>query len=65
MTTPMRHERELSPILADLAMAPYPDYVDNVLGRTGRMRQRPAWTFPGRWLPMDITTRTIPTARLP
>jgi hypothetical protein len=65
MTTPMRHERDLSPILADLAMAPYPDYVDDVLGRTGRMRQRPAWTFPGRWLPMDLTTRTLPTARLP
>ena len=59
MTTPMRHERDLSPILGDLAMAPYPDYVDDVLGRTGRMRQRPAWTFPGRWLPMDLTTRTI------
>jgi Tol biopolymer transport system component len=61
----MRHERDLPPILSDLAMAPYPDYVDDVLGRTGRMRQRPAWTFPGRWLPMDITTRTLPVARLP
>ena len=65
MTAPMRHERDLSPILGDLAMAPYPDYVDDVLGRTGRMRQRPAWTFPGRWLPMDITTRATPVARLP
>ena len=65
MTTPMRHERDLPPILGDLAMAPYPDYVDDVLGRTGRMRQRPAWTFPGRWLPMDLSTRALPTARLP
>ncbi len=65
MTTPMRHERDLPPILGDLAMAPYPDYVDDVLGRTGRMRQRPAWTFPGRWLPMDITTRTAAAPRLP
>ena len=65
MTTPMRRERDLSPILTDLAMAPYPDYVDDVLGRTGRMRQRPAWTFPGRWLPMDLTTRAAPVARLP
>ncbi|HEV8403583.1 MAG TPA: hypothetical protein VGQ31_11160 [Candidatus Limnocylindrales bacterium] len=65
MTTPLRHERDLSPVLGDLAMAPYPDYVEDVLERTGRMRQRPAWTFPGRWLPMDITTRTAPTARLP
>jgi hypothetical protein len=65
MTTPLRHERDLSPILGDLAMAPYPDYVDDVLERTGRMRQRPAWTFPGRWLPMDITTRTTAAPRLP
>jgi Tol biopolymer transport system component len=65
MTTPMRQERDLSPILADLAMAPYPEYVDHVLERTGRMRQRPAWMFPGRWLPMDITTRTIAAPRLP
>jgi Tol biopolymer transport system component len=65
MTTPMRRERDLSPILTDLAMAPYPDYVDDVLGRTGRMRQRPAWTFPGRWLPMDLTTHARPMTRLP
>jgi Tol biopolymer transport system component len=65
MTTPMRQGRDLPPILSDLAMAPYPDYVDSVLGRTSRMRQRPAWTFPGRWLPMDITTRATPVARLP
>ena len=65
MTTPKRYERDLSPILSDLAMAPYPDYVDDVLERTGRMRQRSVWTFPGRWLPMDFTTRALPVPRLP
>lgn len=57
MTTPTRLERALPEILGDLSAGPAPDYLDNVFGRTGRMRQRPAWTFPERWLPMaDITS---------
>ena len=28
-------------------------------------RQRPAWTFPERWLPVDIVTQPAPTAGLP
>ncbi len=28
-----------------------PDYVDEVIAATARVRQRPAWTFPSRWLP--------------
>ena len=57
MTTPERLERNLPSILGDLAMGPTPEYLDDVFARTGRMRQRPAWTFPERWLPMaDITT---------
>ena len=37
-------------------VGPYPDYIDDVLATTAQRRQRPAWTFPERWLPMDITT---------
>jgi len=29
------------------------------------MRQRPAWTFPERWLPMDLATRRLPFATVP
>jgi Tol biopolymer transport system component len=29
-------------------------YLDDVLEQTSRRRQRPAWTFPGRWLPLDL-----------
>jgi Tol biopolymer transport system component len=58
MTTPTRLERELPSILGDIAMGPYPEYVEDVLALTQRSRQRPAWTFPERWLPMtDITRR--------
>jgi Tol biopolymer transport system component len=57
MTTSTRLERELPNILGDLASAPSPEYLDDVFVRTGRMRQRPAWTFPERWLPMADITR--------
>ena len=66
MTTPTRLERDLPPILGDLAMGPTPDYLDDVFAQTGRMRQRPAWTFPERWLPMaDITSRQAFAPRVP
>ena len=66
MTTPERLERSLPSILGDLAMGPTPDYIDDVLGTTAHQRQRPAWTFPERWLPMaDITTRQAVSPRVP
>jgi hypothetical protein len=40
-----------------------PDYTDDILGLTARRRQRPGWTFPGRWLPMDITAPRPAVAR--
>ncbi len=58
MTTPERLERGLPSILTDLAMGPTPEYLDDVFSQTGRMRQRPAWTFPERWIPMADITRT-------
>ena len=33
-------------ILDELAVSPYPDYIDSVLTTTARRRQRPKWTFP-------------------
>ena len=58
MTTPSRLERNLPGILGDLAAGPSPDYLDDVFATTGRTRQRPAWTFPERWLPMADIART-------
>ena len=34
-----------------------PDYLPDIVARAGRTRQRPAWTFLERWLPMDIAVR--------
>ncbi len=65
MTTERRLERDLPQILGDLAMGPYPDYIEDVLSTTAQRRQRPAWTFPERWLPMDIVTTRVPTAAFP
>jgi Tol biopolymer transport system component len=45
-------------MLEDLYVGPSPDYRDDVLAAATVKRQRPAWTFPGRWLPMaDIADR--------
>jgi Tol biopolymer transport system component len=66
MTTPERIERGLPSILADLAMGPTPEYLDDVLVQTARMRQRPRWTFPERWLPMaDIPRERAIAPHLP
>jgi hypothetical protein len=50
MTTELR-PADLSAILGDLATGPYPEYIDDVLGATERIRHRPRWTYPERWLP--------------
>jgi Tol biopolymer transport system component len=43
-------------LLTEIADPRVPDYFDIVVSRTGRSRQRPAWTFPERWLPMSVVT---------
>ncbi len=66
MTTDRQPQRNLPKILDELATSPYPDYIDNVLTTTVHARQRPGWTFPGRWIPMTaITSRAAPRSRIP
>ena len=66
MTAEQRLDRDLPGILGDLAVGPYPDYIDDVLATTAQRRQRPAWTFPERWLPMaDIASRPAFAPRMP
>ena len=65
MTAEQRLERDLPSILDEIVMGPYPDYIDDVLSRTARRRQRPSWAFPGRWLPVEIATTRVPATRLP
>jgi Tol biopolymer transport system component len=58
-------DRYLPTVLGELAEAPYPDYVDQVLATAATRRQRPAWSFARRWLPMTVTTQAVPTTSLP
>jgi len=41
-----------------------PSYLDEVLARTTRTRQRPAWSSLERWLPMQTTLRLTPVPRM-
>ena len=38
-------------------------YLDAVLAETSRTRQRPAWSFPGRWLPVQLTLERVAVPR--
>jgi dipeptidyl aminopeptidase/acylaminoacyl peptidase len=60
-----RFERVLPELFEELADARTPDYLEAAIERASTRPQRPAWTFPERWLPMDITTRVVPTTRMP
>jgi dipeptidyl aminopeptidase/acylaminoacyl peptidase len=57
MTSPRRFESELPALLTELYPARTLDYRDDLVRQTARVRQRPAWTFPERWLPMAVVTR--------
>ena len=66
MTADSRFERDLTAILEDLYLGPSPDYRDEALAAAARTRQRPSWTFAGRWLPMaDIASRPAIAPRVP
>ncbi len=66
MTSESRFERGLSAILEDLYLGPTPDYRDEVMAVATAGRQRPAWTFPGRWIPMaDFAGRSAFVPRVP
>lgn len=57
MTTNEGFDRRLSTWLERDAVGHVPDHLDEVLLRTAATRQRPWWSSPERWLPMDLTTR--------
>jgi Tol biopolymer transport system component len=56
MTSEHRFEQHLPGLLEDLYLGPAPDYRDELVQRVARTPQRPAWTFPERWLPMSVIT---------
>jgi hypothetical protein len=65
MTTIDRFERELPTALSDVAGSGRTDYLTDILGRTARTSQRPAWASLERWLPVDLATVRAPVARVP
>jgi hypothetical protein len=65
MTTIDRFERELPAALSDVAGSGRPDYLLDILGRTARTSQRPAWASLERWLPVNVATLRAPVARIP
>lgn len=50
-----RIDHTLATWLADQSSSP--TYLEEVMTRTRAIRQRPAWSFPERWLPMQLTMR--------
>jgi len=65
MTNSRRFEHDLPTLLEDLCLVGTPDYRDDLVQRIAREQQRPAWTFPERWLPMDITVERVRAPRTP
>src|SRR6476659_1579849 len=59
MTAFDRFERSIPELMAELAPVRAPDYVDDLLQRSARTRQRPAWSALERWLPVDTTARPL------
>jgi Tol biopolymer transport system component len=60
-----RFEHELPDALSDVAGTGRSDYLTDILGRTARTSQRPAWASIERWLPVDLVTVRAPIARFP
>ena len=66
MTTDVRPEARLAGLLEELYLGPAPEYRDEVLANAVQQRQRPAWSLPGRWLPMaDIAGRPAFVSSVP
>ena len=57
--TPDALDRSMPAWLAEQGSGHVPRHLDEVLAITARTRQRPWWSSPGRWLPMDLTLRPV------
>ena len=55
--------RDLSRWLHEESEHRVPDHLADVLVRTAGTRQRPWWSSPERWLPMETTLRLAPAPR--
>ena len=62
MTASDRFDLRVAELFDDVAPPTYPDYFDDVLASATARRQRPAWTFPERWIPVSAVARRIAPA---
>jgi|tagenome__1003787_1003787.scaffolds.fasta_scaffold20972755_5 hypothetical protein len=62
MTTDDRFGRTLAAWLEEDADTRVPAHLVEVLVQTAATRQRPWWSSPERWLPVDIATQAVPTS---
>jgi dipeptidyl aminopeptidase/acylaminoacyl peptidase len=60
-----RLEHSLPGLFEELADARTPDYLEAAIEGASSRPRRPSWTFPTRWLPMEITTTRVPASRVP
>jgi Tol biopolymer transport system component len=65
MTTRDNFGRDLSRWLSEDAQHRVPDHLTEVLVQTAATRQRPWWSSPERWLPVQTTLRLAPVPRVP
>lgn len=65
MTTFERFERSIPELMTELAPVRVPDYFDDMLRQTAQHTQRPAWSYPERWLPVEITARPLTSRSFP
>jgi dipeptidyl aminopeptidase/acylaminoacyl peptidase len=59
MNRPDRVETALTAWFNETAMPQTSDSLDDILWQTARSRQRPAWTFLERWIPVDIAMSRV------
>jgi hypothetical protein len=65
MTSPRRFDQDLPALLAEAYPARTPEYRDDLVLATASVRQRRAWSFLTRWIPMDIAARRLAIGPLP
>jgi hypothetical protein len=63
MTARHDTDRVISLWLTEIAPEGHVDYLDETLGALDRVRQRPVWASPGRWLPMQMTLPRVVVPR--
>ena len=63
MTARRDVDRVIALWLTEIAPESHVDYLDETLGALDRVRQRPAWMSPGRWLPMQMTLPRVVVPR--